>query len=105
MRRTLNRYRVALVDNEARGEPPTYEVRKNPGGTADDWDEGETMAVFETRQEADSLARMLQTGMHDWSKVPHTEWPKHCPRCGEGLSNTSYEPYCAYDDCGWNNPL
>lgn len=38
-----------------------------------------------------------------WTQIPHTKWPSKCPRCGSGLSNTSYEPYCAYDNCRWNN--
>lgn len=28
---------------------------------------------------------------------------KFCPRCGRGLSYTSYEGYCIYADCHWNN--
>ncbi|CAM3342959.1 hypothetical protein [Paracidovorax anthurii] len=28
---------------------------------------------------------------------------KFCPRCGQRLSYTSYEGYCAYSDCRWNN--
>lgn len=28
---------------------------------------------------------------------------KFCPRCGERLSYTSYEGYCAYSGCSWNN--
>jgi hypothetical protein len=39
----------------------------------------------------------------DWSKVPPDQWPSKCPKCGAGLSYTSYEPYCAYEDCRWNN--
>lgn len=42
--------------------------------------------------------------MTNWSKVPHTEWPTKCPQCGQALSNTSYEPYCADEECRWNNP-
>jgi hypothetical protein len=38
----------------------------------------------------------------DWTKVPPDQWPKKCPKCGAGLSYTSYEPYCAYTDCLWN---
>lgn len=38
-----------------------------------------------------------------WTQVPHTKWPSKCPKCGSGLSYTSYEPYCAYEDCRWNN--
>jgi hypothetical protein len=37
-----------------------------------------------------------------WTQIPHTAWPKKCPRCGSGLSNTSYEPYCSDADCRWN---
>lgn len=39
----------------------------------------------------------------DWTKVPPDQWPTKCPKCGEGLSYTSYEPYCSYADCRWNN--
>ena len=28
---------------------------------------------------------------------------KFCPKCGERLSYTSYEGYCAYTNCLWNN--
>lgn len=28
---------------------------------------------------------------------------KFCPMCGERLSYTSYEGYCAYSSCCWNN--
>ena len=28
---------------------------------------------------------------------------KFCPRCGERLSYTSTEGFCAYADCNWNN--
>lgn len=38
-----------------------------------------------------------------WTKIPHTQWPQRCPRCARGLSNTSFEPYCPYLDCLWNN--
>ena len=47
-----DRFHVFKVDNEWRGEAPTYEVRKNAGGTSDDWYEGECVGVFETEAEA-----------------------------------------------------
>ena len=28
---------------------------------------------------------------------------KHCPNCGELVSYSGQEPYCAYSDCRWNN--
>lgn len=45
----------------------------------------------------------VQAAGADWSKVHPKDWPHKCPKCGSGLSFTSYEPYCAYEDCRWNN--
>lgn len=107
MKRTLNRYRVSLVDHDGRGEPPTYEVRKNAGGPADDYDQGECIAVFNTRQEAEDLARKLtddqddndwlgaawahacaaakaRTG-HAWIYLPRGE---QCDQCGRYQEDT-----------------
>jgi hypothetical protein len=35
--------------------PTTYEVRKPGRGTADDWEPGECLGVFETRAEAEAF--------------------------------------------------
>lgn len=55
----MNRYKVTEVTWEEKGEPPTYEVRKNAGGPADDYDTGECVAVFEQREQADAHAAKL----------------------------------------------
>lgn len=89
----MARYTVSRIDNEWRGEPPTYEVRKNARGPSDDYYEGECMGVFDTQAEADSFAHQLKTLTL-----------KACPRCAQKLSCTSYEQYCAYQECKWNNP-
>jgi hypothetical protein len=36
--------------------PTTYEVRKPGRGTADDWEPGECLGVFDTRAEAEAFA-------------------------------------------------
>ena len=41
--------------------------------------------------------------MTNWRAIPPAQWPKTCPQCGAGLS-VSDEPYCAYEECRWNNP-
>ena len=41
--------------------------------------------------------------MKNWTAIDHRQWPKVCPQCGQGLSNTSFEPYCSNAACLWNN--
>lgn len=88
----MNRYTVVRVDWSERDEPPTFEVRRNAGGTSDDWDQGQCMGVYDTQAEADTFAQQLRT-----RTVPA------CPRCSAGLSCNSFEQYCGYTDCLWNN--
>lgn len=71
---------------------PAWEVRRNAGGPSDDYDQGEWMGTFDTREAAETFAQQLRT----WS-IPA------CPRCGRPLSNNSSQQYCAHDDCHWNN--
>lgn len=88
-----HRYSVIRAIEQHDYEPPHWEVRQNAQGTSDDWDSGIWFGTFDSREEAEQFAHQLRTLSL-----------KECPRCLRGLSCTSYEQYCAYDDCLWNNP-